>query len=229
MTGKVKFSLFLSVLIIIGIISVTIVNTGTTIHNNTENMTATITNIIEPYETEYVYDETMPSDAEPVVITEGVNGIDYTYDGLNYIHLSDSQNQVLKVGTGKTGEYTGTLTGYGPDCPGCSVVGNVSCLTKEGTRHSLISNGLYYNDSMYGSVRILAADNSAFPCGTIVKVSNNNLSEFTGIVLDTGITMRKAWSQGIVWFDLAFSSEADATAGMATNKNTKFSVQRWGW
>ena len=229
MAGKVRFSLFLSILIIIGIIFITIVNTGTTIRNNAQNMTATITSIIEPYGIEYVYDETMPSDAEPVVLEEGTNGIDYTYDGLNYIHLSDSKNQVLKVGTGRTGEYTGTLTGYGPDCPGCSTVGNVSCLTKEGTRHSLISNGLYYNDSMYGSVRILAADNSAFPCGTIVKVSNNNLPEFTGIVLDTGITMRKAWSQGIVWFDLAFSSEADATVGMATNKNTKFSVQRWGW
>ena len=229
MEYKVKTSLFLSVFMMIGIIVYTILNTGTTLYNNIGNMTATITNEVDPYDTEYVYVENMPSNAEPVVLVEGVNGLDYTYDGLNYIHLSDKQTQVLQVGSGKQGEYTGRLTGYGPDCPGCSTVGNVSCLTKEKTRHSLIDDGLYYNDSVYGSVRILAADNSAFPCGTIVKVDNGNLKEFYGIVLDTGSTMRKAWKEGVVWMDLAFKSQAEAKVGGATSSNTKFSVQRWGW
>ena len=227
--NKVKFSLFLSSLISVMIIIVTIINSGTTIYNNIGDMNATITNEIDPYGTDYVYVENMPSTAEPVVLEEGINGLDYTYDGLNYIHLNDKKNQVLQVGTGKAGEFKGRLTGYGPDCPGCSKVGNVSCLTKEKTRHSLITDGLYYTDSIYGSVRILAADNTAFPCGTIVKVNNGILSEFYGIVLDTGITMRKAIKEGVVWMDLAFKTEAEAKVGGATSSNTKFSVQRWGW
>ena len=227
--NKVRFSLFLSSFISIMIIIVTIINSGTTIYNNIGDMNATITNEIDPYGTDYVYIENMPSTAEPVVLEEGINGLDYTYDGLNYIHLNDKKNEVVQKGSGKAGEFKGKLTGYGPDCPGCSKVGNVSCLTKEKTRHSLINDGLYYTDSVYGSVRILAADNSAFPCGTIVKVNNGHLNEFYGIVLDTGSSMRNAWKQGVVWMDLAFKSQAEAKVGGATSSNTKFSVQRWGW
>ena len=229
MSGKVKFSMILSGLIIVLIISVTIINTGTTLYNRTSDMTATIMNEVDPYDTEYVYIENIPSTADPVVLIEGVNGLDYTYDGLTYIHLSDKKNEVLQVGSGKEGEFTGKLTGYGPDCPGCSTVGNVACLTKGGTRHSLINDGLYYNDEVYGDVRILAADNSAFPCGTVVKVDNGRLDSFYGIVLDSGSSMRNAWREGIVWMDLAFSSQAEARVGGATSSNTKFSVQRWGW
>ncbi len=227
MSKKVKVSLILSILIIVITITVTIKTTGVTIENPNNNMTATIVNEVDPFETTYVYNEKIPSTAEPIVLEEGINGLDFTYDGLNYTHLSDKKNQVVEVGTGKNGEYKGTLTGYGPDCPGCSVVGNVSCLTKNGTRHSLITDGIYYNDDTYGNIRILAADNSLFPCGTIIKVSNNTLSEFYAIVLDTGSTMRNAWKQGVVWIDLAFSEEKGTAK--VTNKNTKFSVQRWGW
>ena len=227
--NKVRFSFGLSITMVIMIIVITILNTGTTIYNNIGDMNAAITNEIDPYGTDYVYVENMPSTAEPIVLEEGINGLDYTYDGLNYIHLNDKKNQVLQVGTGKAGEFKGRLTGYGPDCPGCSTVGNVSCLTREKTRHSLINDGLYYTDTIYGSVRILAADNGAFPCGTIVRVNNGNLKEFYGIVLDTGSSMRNAWKQGTVWMDLAFKSQAEAKVGGATSSNTKFSVQRWGW
>ena len=230
MINKVKISLVLSILIIVTIITVTILNTGTTLYNPTGNMTATITNEVEAYGTDYVYVENMPSTAEPIVISEGINGLDYTYDGLNYIHLSDVKNEVVKVGTGKQGNYSGKLTGYGPDCPGCSKVGNVSCRTEAGKNHSLTYDGLYYIDDEYGSVRILAADHSAFPCGTIVTVDNGNLAKFTGIVLDTGSAMRGAWrNEGVVWMDLAFASQAEALTGGATSSNTTFNVQRWGW
>ena len=229
MTNKVKYSFILSIIMIVSIISLTILNTGTTLYNKMGDMTATITNEVDPYDTDYVYLKNVPSTAEKVVLEEGVNGLDYTYDGLNYIHLSDKKNEVVQVGSGAPGEFTGTLTGYGPDCTGCSKVGNVSCRTKEGKKHSLITDGLYYNDSVYGNVRILAADNGAFPCGTIVKVNNGILKEFTGIVLDTGITMRRAWKQGVVWMDVAYNSEAETIHAGVTSKNTKFSVQRWGW
>lgn len=229
MTTKVKFSLILSIMIIIVTITITIFNTGVTIYNPTGSMTATITNEVEAYGTDYVYVSNMPKTAEPIVISEGINGLDYTYDGLNYVHLSDKKNEVVQVGTGKEGNYKGKLTGYGPDCPGCSKVGNVACRTKTGTNHSLINDGLYYNDDIYGSVRILAADNSAFPCGTIVKVNNGTLKEFFGIVLDSGSAMRKAWKEGVVWMDLAFTTQKEARTGGATSSNTKFEVQRWGW
>ena len=227
--NKIKFSFVLCFLIIVGIITVTILNKGNTVYNKIENMTATITNEVEPYETDYVYVENIPSTADEIVLEEGINGLEYTYDGLNYVHLSDKKNQIVQAGSGKPGEFTGTLTGYGPDCDGCSIVGNVSCLTREGTRHSLISDGLYYNDSSFGILRILAADNGAFPCGTVVKINNGILDEFTGIVLDTGITMRRAWKEGVVWMDVAYDSEAETIHSGITSKNTKFSVQRWGW
>ena len=63
-----------------------------------------------------------------------------------------------------------------------------------------------------------------------VKVNNGILNEFYGIVLDTGIAMRNAWrNDGVVWMDLAFSSQKEALTGGATSSNTSFSVQRWGW
>lgn len=229
MTRKVKFSLVLSIVVMISTIVVTIKNTGITLHNPTGDKTATIINEVEPYETDYIYVGNMPSDAEPIVLSEGINGLDYTYDGLTYTHLSDKKNEVVQVGTGKQGNYTGKLTGYGPDCPGCSLVGNVSCRTREGTNHSLINDGIFYTDTVYGKVRIIAADNSAFPCGTVMKVDNGRLDEFYAIVLDTGSSMRGAWANGTVWIDLAFSSQSDARKGNATSSNTKFSVQRWGW
>jgi len=53
MTFKVKFSLFLSVTLIITIITVTILNTGTTLYNTTQNKTATITNEVKAYDDLY--------------------------------------------------------------------------------------------------------------------------------------------------------------------------------
>lgn len=229
MTTKIKISLVLSIISIVSIITISILNTGITLKNPIGDMTATIMNEVEAYGTDYVYVENMPSTAQPVVLEEGINGLDYTYNGLDYIHLSDVKNEVVQVGTGAPGNFVGKMTGYGPDCPGCSKVGNVSCRTREGTNHSLTHDGIYYNDTIYGQARILAADNSAFPCGTIVKVNNGTLDEFIGIVLDTGSAMRGAWKEGIVWMDLAFSSQSEARVGGATSSNTSYEVQRWGW
>ena len=60
MTKKVKYSLVLSIILIITIITVTILNTGTTLYNNVGDMTATIINEVEPYDTDYVYNDSMP-------------------------------------------------------------------------------------------------------------------------------------------------------------------------
>ena len=229
MSKKFKVSLALTLIAMISIITVSIMNNGTNINNPNSNKTATIINEVKAYETEFVYNANIPSTADPLTLVEGINGLDYTYDGLTYTHLSDKVNEVVQVGTGAQGLFNGKLTGYGPDCPGCSLVGNVSCRTREGLNHSLSTDGLYYTDITYGSLRILAADHSKFPCGTVVKVNNGVLNEFYGIVLDTGYAMRNALTQGIIWMDLAFSSQAEALTGGATSSNTSFSVQRWGW
>jgi len=230
MSKKFTISLLLCITLMITIVTTTILNSDITIHNPAQDMTATILNEVIAYETEYVYNQNIPSTADPLTLVEGVNGLDYTYDGLTYTHLSDKVNEVIQVGTGAQGIYNGKLTGYGPDCPGCSQVGNVSCLTREGTNHSLINDGLYYKDITYGNLIILAADHTMFPCGTVVKVNNGILNEFYGIVLDTGIAMRNAWrNEGVVWMDLAFKTQKEALTGGATSSNTSFSVQRWGW
>ena len=109
--------------------------------------------------------------------------------------------------------YTGTLTGYGPDCSGCS--GN----TASGY---YVGNTITYNDSTYGNVRIVAADKS-IPFYSIVRISNvPGMDTITAIVLDTGgaVGFGKA-----TLFDLLFASES---ATMNKAYNVKFEILRWG-
>lgn len=184
----------------------------------------TVVSDIEKFDTEYVYDPNMPSSADPVIITQGANGIKNKTTGEIE---KESVTQIVKVGTGEKAIYTGRMTGYGGDCKGCS--GSLSCKTKEGTKFNLKSQGHIYNDEVYGEVRILAADLSLFPCGTVIKVDNGKLEPFYAVVLDTGYTMRKAWSQGTVWLDLAYTTQNDKSIYNATSRSTTYSVQRWGW
>lgn len=125
--------------------------------------------------------------------------------------------------------YVGKMTGYGADCKGCSGVGTLSCRTMDGSKHTLSIDGEYYYDANYGSVRIVAADLSQFPCGTIVKIDHPNLGAFYAVVLDTGGSVQKAWQNGTVWMDLAFKTETDPNIYSSTSNNTTYSVQRWGW
>ena len=227
---KVKLAIYISIISIVAILAHAALNMDVVIQNNAINKTAIISNEIDPYETEYVYVKNRPSTAEKKVIKEGVNGLRYTYDGINYISLDDKKNEVVQIGIGDQGEFTGRLTGYGPDCPGCSPVGHVSCTTREGKSHSLTYEGVYYNDKEYGKLRIVAADHMKFPCGTVVYIDNGILPKFPAIVLDTGIAMRNAWRyDGVVWMDVAYMSQKEALTAGATSLNTKFSVQRWGW
>ncbi len=195
-------------------------NTDVTKNSYIENQTI-------KYNTVYQYNDKLPSTISKVLV-EGEDGIVYVnnYDKTQIV-LKDVVNEVVEVGTGNQGYYYGRMTGYGPDCPGCSIVGNVSCKTREGNYHSLINDGITYQDQEYGEVRILAAATSAFPCGTIVAVDNGILAPFYAVVLDTGYDMRNAWNNGSVWFDLAFPSQSSVTN--VSNNTTFFNVQRWGW
>lgn len=199
----------------------------TEIKNSDVTKNSYIENQTINYSTVYQYNSKIPSNISRVLV-KGEDGIIYVnnYDNTQII-LKEVVNEIVEVGTGAQGMFQGRLTGYGPDCPGCSSVGNVSCRTKEGLNHSLINNGITYTDQEYGEVRILAAATSAFPCGTIIAVDNGILTPFYAIVLDSGYDMRNAWQNGNVWFDLAFESQASVTN--VSNKTALFSVQRWGW
>lgn len=163
------------------------------------------------------------------VINKSVNASNKVVSTNKVTTVSSNKTTISTQNNSSLAEYTGRLTGYGPDCVGCSKVGNVACRTRERKAHSLIKDGIYYNDKQYGKVRILAAATSKFKCGTIVVVTKPGMQPFTGIVLDTGGSMRQAWAKGNVWMDLAYSSNAMAGSDKLTGKNIKFSVQRWGW
>ncbi len=114
--------------------------------------------------------------------------------------------------------FTGTLTGYGPDCAGCG--GHVACRPNQDVRNG----NIYYNDSKYGKIRILAADYS-IPCGSIIHIENFKFSdngEVIGIVLDRGSAI-----VGLT-MDLLYPSEA-ATVAIGRQRNIKFTIERWGW
>ena len=194
--------------------------------NETKNSVA-LTKVIKR-EVVKTYNSKIPT-GHTITKKEGQDGLSYVDEnGETLGVITKPVNAEIEIGTGKNGEYVGKMTGYGADCAGCSSTGTVSCKTKYGS-HSLRNNGTTYNDDEYGNVRIIAADLSEFPCGTIIKVDNPSLGEFTAIVLDTGGAMQRDWARGIVHMDLAFLSESDPSLNLATSSNVKYSVQRWGW
>ncbi len=114
----------------------------------------------------------------------------------------------------------GNLSGYGPDCYGCSTM-----LTASGR---YVGNGnIYYEDSTYGKIRIVAGDVS-YPFGTIIKISNvdyfNDIS-FYAIVLDRGGAIGK---NKPYLFDLLFINENEAY-NLGVETNIKFEIVRLGY
>ena len=134
------------------------------------------------------------------------------------LKIVSNTNDIKKYGSEYKIEFTGTLTGYGPDCEGC--IGVVYCKP-----HPNVQNGnIYYNDEEYGKIRIVAADYS-IPCGSIVKISNFKFMEykdFYGIVLDRGSAI-----VGLT-MDLLYPSEDD-TIIIGRQRNIKFTIERWGY
>ena len=178
------------------------------------------------FETEYVYAEKY-SEGEEVIFQEGEPGYAHIVDG-EEIRYKEPVNQIIQVGTHKNSDYSGTITGYGPDCYGCNSEGIVACKTADKKLWSLVNDGVIYPDSDYGDVHIVAADKTLFPCGTIVEISNSNYDKLLAVVLDTGYTMRRQWRlNNRVHLDLAFETENGTN--LVTNKKTSYHVKRWGW
>ena len=188
-----------------------------------------LTQII-PFETVTTYDSKYPM-GNKIVTQNGKDGIQFTNnDGANIV-LEEAISEYVIIGTGPGATYTGIITGYGPDCSTCSGRGYVACRTVDKKSFNLLTDGVYYEDSQYGSVRVLAAALSLFPCGTIVEVNSSTLGSFMGIVLDTGYDMRKNLERGIYHFDVAYQTENDEMVAKTTDMsgNVIYNIQRWGW
>ena len=111
--------------------------------------------------------------------------------------------------------FTGNLTGYGPNCVGCS--------GKTSTGYDLTQN-IYYEDAEFGIVRIVAAD-KYFPFYSIIRISGvPGMDSFLAIVLDRGGNV--GFDKGTL-FDLAFSTEKDPNI-LGLTRNVKFEVLRSG-
>jgi len=125
--------------------------------------------------------------------------------------------EAISIAPTQAVSFTGMMTSYGPDCVGCG--GRSACPP----RQDMNNGNIYFNDSIYGQVRILAVD-SSIPCGTIIKVTNPAVSAepFYAVALDRGgaIVGEK--------MDLLYESEAQASAA-GTQYGVTYEINRWGW
>ena len=157
------------------------------------------------------------------IVTSNVNNVksiksSRIYHEKESIKMVNSTNDIRKYGNTYKVSFTGTLTGYGPDCPGCG--GQVYCKPNP----NVLNGNIYYNDSTYGKLRILAADYS-IPCGSIIKIENFSFipgEEFYGIVMDRGSAIVGPT------MDLLYPSEKD-TLIIGRQRNIIFTIERWGW
>ena len=223
-----KVFMFLMVSITSVFNTLNVVNFDVSIENLDKFKNASPINHVINYETQIIYNPKVPVGITNV-LTKGQTGMVYYSDELeDYRILINPVNEVIEVGTGQQGEYVGIVTGYGPDCKTCDGRGYVACPTLAGKWTNLITDGVYYHDERYGDLQILAADWRSFPCGTIMEINNSDLSEpILGIVLDTGSAMKWAYEHNYIHIDVAFPTEVGLRFN--TNKNTNFSVKRWGW
>lgn len=113
-------------------------------------------------------------------------------------------------------KQVGSLSGYGPDCKGCS--GYLASGRYVG------DGNIYYSDSTYGTVRILSGDKT-YPFGTIVRVKSSSWGTFLAIVLDRGGGVGFGKTH---LFDLLYSSNSLAY-DYGASYNTVFEILRYGY
>jgi 3D (Asp-Asp-Asp) domain-containing protein len=111
--------------------------------------------------------------------------------------------------------FDGVLTGYGPDCKGCS--------GKTASGYDVRNGNIYFDDVSYGNIRIIAADKK-YPLGTIMRITVSNILDepITAIVLDRGGAIKNNK------VDLLYEAE-NSTQSIGRQKNVKFEILRYGW
>ena len=163
---------------------------------STNSIVTSNINAVKSIESSRILWEEKKSEVEEVEKYQKIDNLDAISNDINY-------------------EFVGTMTGYGPDCVGCS--GILACPPYQ----NVLNNNIYYNDSMYGEIRIVAAD-PRIPCGSIVKISNYEEKEFFGIVLDRGRDI-----QGMT-IDLLYESE-NSSSYLGRRYNIVFQIERLGF
>lgn len=135
---------------------------------------------------------------------------------LTVLHVN-TMAEAREYGASMPISFTGQMTAYRPNCKGCT--GRVSCPP----RQDVTNGNIWYQDEVYGKVRILAADPN-IPCGTIVKITNVTFSsdEIIGIVLDRGGAIKGNIMDFLV-------SETDDMDVVGRQHNVNYEVVRWGW
>ncbi len=132
--------------------------------------------------------------------------------------VETKQEQVAQPAPVNTNEtLVGSMSGYGPDCRGCSGYLSSGLYVGDGT--------IYYNDKQYGNIRIVAGDYK-YKLGSIVKISNSNVGgPFLAIVLDRGgsVGINKKFT-----FDLLYKTSEEALRN-EVSRNTTFEILRNGY
>lgn len=111
----------------------------------------------------------------------------------------------------------GKMSGYGPDCKGCS--GNLA------SGINARNGNIYYKDKKYGKIRIVAGDRK-YKFGTIVRIKNSKAgNNIIAIVLDRGgnIGIGKKFL-----FDLLYASSKEASK-YEVSYNVTFEILRYGY
>ena len=125
----------------------------------------------------------------------------------NIVVKDTTEEEVLTV-------FSGTVSHYGPDCIGCSGV------TASGYN---VKNTIYYQDSTYGSLRIVAADKKV-PLGSVLRLTYHD-QVIHAIVLDRGGAI--GFSKNFI-LDLLCESEKTSYE-LGIMKGTKVEVLRYGY
>lgn len=199
------------------------------IKNNTKNLNTSLLNNVYIEQKKEKIEETFQKEnndnknIKEVEITKNVeqesnqkvSPASTTIDNNNQIEKQESIEGVY-VGL----RFTGSMTAYGKDCCG-----------SDPSRWGITSSGydlkqsLTYNDSTYGSVRIVASDKN-FKLYSIIQVSDPIDGTYNAIVLDRAgsiIGLNKTKK-----FNLAVESEAYASSNYGVHRNVTFQVLRVG-
>ena len=162
-------------------------------------------------EPEVVEDEVQEEVVEEEPKEEVVVGKDEVIEDNTPIDSKPSEEvYVPSITVGST--FKGTMSGYGSDIGNYTASGHY------------IGDSIYYPDSTYGDIRILAGDGS-IPFGTVIEVSNSNAGSFIGIVLDTG---RNIGFGRVYDFDLLFKTSKEAI-NYGVSRNVTFKILRVGY
>ncbi|MDD2180846.1 MAG: hypothetical protein PHW32_00510 [Bacilli bacterium] len=224
--GKLISLLVVSITSVFGAYQINNIETVNT--NDNVNKSLNIVHTVIEYDTLIKRTSRLPLNTKKIIV-QGVDGLVYEDKENKTVDvIKEVVHEVVELGTGPSGKHHGRLTAYGADCNGCS--GTTACRLPTKKYHNLYKDGIVYNDTDYGEIRILAASHKVFPCGTIIKVTRESDEPFIGIVMDTGIAMRNAWdNEERIIVDLAFLEEADPQVRKTTSNNVKYNVLRWGW